>query len=93
MSLLSRLFGSKGKSESPKETVQSVEYEGFRITPQPMKEPQGYRLCALIEKEVGGVPKSHRLIRADTISDAEECAAASVAKAKQMIDQQGDRLF
>jgi len=34
--------------------VQSVEYQGFRITPEPMKEAQGYRLCAVIEKEVDG---------------------------------------
>lgn len=89
MSLLSRLFGSK-----PKETPDlSVEYQGFRITPEPMKESQGFRLCAVIEKEVDGVLKSHRLIRADTIGDFDQCAGASVGKAKQMIDQMGERLF
>ena len=92
MSLLSRLFGSKDKSESPVKTT-SVEYEGFRITPQPMKEAQGYRLCALIEKEVGGALKSHTLIRADTIADFDQCVEASIGKAKQMIDQLGERLF
>ncbi|MEN8892601.1 HlyU family transcriptional regulator [Planktotalea arctica] len=92
MSLFSRLFGSKHKSESPVKTT-TVEYQGFRITPQPMKEAQGYRLCAVIEKEVGGAAKSHTLIRADTITSLDECNAASIAKARQMIDQQGERLF
>jgi len=90
MSLLSRLFGSKS-AEAPKET--SVEYQGFRISPDPMKEAQGYRLCAVIEKEVGGELKSHRLIRADTIADIDQCREASIGKAKQMIDQMGERLF
>jgi len=90
MSLLSRLFGSK-KSESPVDT--SVEYQGFRITPVPMKESQGFRLCAVIEKEVDGEMKSHRLFRADTIADIHQCSDASIAKAKQMIDQMGVCLF
>ena len=91
MSLLSRIFGSKSPSEPPKDI--SVEYQGLRIKPEPMKEAQGFRLCAVIEKEVGGEIKSHRLIRADTISDFDQCVEASIAKAKQMIDQMGERLF
>lgn len=90
MSLLKRLFGSK-KSTSAVDT--SVEYLGFRITPEPMKEAQGFRLCAVIEKEVDGELKTHRLIRADTIGDLDQCNEASIAKAKQMIDQMGERLF
>lgn len=90
MSLLSRLFGSKN-GKSPAAT--SVEYKGFQIKPEPMKESQGFRLCATIEKEVDGVLKTHRLIRADTIADFEQCNDASVAKVKQMIDQMGERLF
>ncbi len=92
MSLFSRLFGSKSSPEAP-QAAQAIEYEGFRITPQPMKEAQGFRLSALIEKDVNGVSKSHQLIRADTINDFDACVEASVAKAKQIIDQQGERLF
>ncbi|WP_337956856.1 HlyU family transcriptional regulator [Planktotalea frisia] len=50
-------------------------------------------MCAVIEKEVDGELKSHRLIRADTIADVEQCRDASIGKAKQMIDQLGERLF
>ena len=90
MSLFSRLFGSK----TPEASVDtSVEYQGFHITPEPMKESQGFRLCAVIKKEVGGAVKTHRLIRADTIADIEQCREVSIAKAKQMIDQMGERLF
>ena len=92
MSLFSRLFGSKASADDTP-SAQSVEYEGFRITPQPMKEAQGFRLCAVVEKDVNGERKSHHLIRADTIADFDACVEASIAKAKQMIDQQGERLF
>ncbi|MGB7317107.1 MAG: HlyU family transcriptional regulator [Planktotalea sp.] len=93
MSLLSWLFRSKSNESPAAKKAAAVEYQGFRITPDPMKEAQGYRLCALIEKEIGGELQSHHLIRADTISDFDACVEASVAKARQMIDQQGDRLF
>ncbi|MEP3940561.1 HlyU family transcriptional regulator [Planktotalea sp.] len=91
--MFSKLFGLKPKASKAPKPEQSETYEGFRITPEPMKEQQGYRLCAVIEKEVGGELKTHRLIRADTISDIDVCREASIAKAKQMIDQLGDRLF
>lgn len=89
MSLLSRLFGG-GKSEPESE---AEEYEGFKITPQPAREGGRYRIGARIEKEVDGAVKSHDLIRADTLDDLQSASEASVRKAKQVIDEQGDRLF
>ena len=90
MSFLKKLFG--GIENPPQEQVGET-YEGFHITPTPEREGTHYRICARIEKEVNGETLSHTLIRADTIGDADEAAAASVAKAKQMIDEQGDLLF
>ncbi len=37
--------------------------------------------------------RSHKLVRADTFGDRQAAMDASVAKAKQMIDEQGERLF
>ncbi len=91
MSLLSRLFGRKDAETTP--SVVSEDYEGYRITPTPMKDGPAYRVSARIEKDFEGTPKAHNLIRADTIADQQEAAAASVRKAKQMIDQLGDRIF
>ena len=88
MSLFSKLFGGGAPKDAEPET-----YEGFRIFPEPMKEAGGYRLAARIEKEIGGETRSHRMIRADVYSGQDEARAASVAKAKQMIDQMGDGLF
>ena len=90
MSIWKKLFGG---SEAPKPAAEAIDYEGFRIIPQPMSEDGGFRICAIIEADVDGETRTHRLIRADVIRDADEAREASVAKAKQMIDQQGARIF
>lgn len=88
MSLLSRLFGGG----APKAPV-GEEYQGFRIFAEPLKDGTRYRLAARIEQDVDGEIKVHQLIRADTLDSHEAAFAASLNKAKQVIDQQGARLF
>lgn len=91
MSILSRLFGSVKADTAA--TAKVEEYKGYKITPQPTKEAQGYRVCAVIEGTVNGEAKSHMLVRADTINDFDDAVTVSSNKARQMIDEQGDRLF
>lgn len=88
MSLLSRLFGSKSSPPGPAPT-EAEDHKGFRITPQPIREGGTYRVSALIEKD----GRQHVLIRADSMASLEEAMALSAAKARQMIDEQGERLF
>ncbi|MCX7668745.1 MAG: HlyU family transcriptional regulator [Anaerolineae bacterium] len=88
MSLLSRLFGAK--SEKPAAAAaQAEEHKGFRITPRPIREGGTFRVSALIEKD----GRSHELIRADTMTSQEDAISLSLAKARQMIDEQGESLF
>ena len=89
MSFLSKLFGG-GKTA---EALIGETYEGMRIFPEPMKEGSVYRLSARIEMDDGDDVKEHRVIRADTFNSRDEAVSASTAKAKQMIDEQGKRLF
>ena len=84
MSLLSKLFGGGAAHEPERES-----YEGFTITPNPAREGGRFRIGATIEKD----GKTHHLIRADVLETMDEANAASVRKAKQMIDEQGERLF
>ncbi len=63
------------------------------MTPTPIREGTRYRVSARIVKEVDGETKTHTLIRADTLESLDAAAEASMAKAKMLIDQQGDRLF
>ena len=90
MSWLSNLFG--GGSSSAAE-ADAVEHEGFKITSTPIREGNEYRICAVIEKEIAGEVKTHKLIRADTVGGLEAAQTASINKAKQLIDQIGDQLF
>lgn len=84
MSIFSKLFGGG----APKQEA-SEDYNGYQITPTPVKEAQGFRIAAKIEKD----GKTHELIRADTYSSSDTANEASIAKARQVIDQMGDRLF
>lgn len=84
MSLFSKLFGGGAAPEAEPEI-----YEGFSITPCPAREGSRFRIGATIEKD----GRRHDLIRADVLETLDEANAASVRKAKQMIDEQGERLF
>lgn len=88
MPFLSRLIG-KSAPKGP----EPVLHKDCRILPQPIKEASGYRVAARIEKDFGGETKVHQLVRADTNTSLEDAVAASLAKAKQAIDQLGDDLF
>lgn len=88
MSLFSKLFGVSGKSE-----LEPVSYKGFEIFPDLMPEGGKYRLMARIEKIIDGDRKTHTVIRADVFESRDQVASFSIAKAKQVIDEQGGRLF
>ena len=91
MLLWSRFFGGKQTKEPA--SPPSEEHKGFRITPKPILEGGQYRIAARIEKEVGGVPRVYDLVRADTVASPDEARTLSLAKARQVIDEQGERLF
>lgn len=88
MSLFSKLFGG---GSAPK--VEPETYKGFKVFADPIKEPGGYRVSARIEKEIDGETKSYTLIRADVCNEEEQTREISTAKAKTLIDEQGEKLF
>lgn len=85
---LGAFFKSDSQSNEP-ESMESVEYEGFIITPAPVSEEMGFRVNGTIVKG----EKSHTFIRADVLPSQQACADEMVRKAKQMIDQQGDQFL
>jgi hypothetical protein len=72
---------------------EAVNYNGYRIHPAPYPRNGQYQTCGTIEKEVAGETKQHRFVRAETHPSREGAVAFAISKAKQMIDEQGDRLF
>jgi len=83
---LSRLFGG-GTPPEPEPT--SEIYKGFTISPAPLAAGGEYRIGAKIEKD----GRVHDLIRADTLRDRDAAISASLNKARQVIDEQGEKLF
>ncbi len=68
-------------------------HNGFAITAAPVASDGKFHVAGTISKEIGGEIKEHRFIRADTFPSAEAAAEYSIIKAKQIIDQMGDRIF
>jgi hypothetical protein len=91
-SLFSGLFGG-GNAASREVAADAIEYEGFLIRPTPYSRNGQFQTCGVIEKEIGGERKEHRFVRAESHPSAEQAVEFSITKAKQMIDQQGDRIF
>lgn len=86
--MFSKLFG-KSKAPEP----EPERYKDFAIYPAAQKDAGGFRLAARVEKQVGEETKVHHLIRADTLNTQDAANDAAIAKAKQLIDQMGDRIF
>jgi hypothetical protein len=73
---------------------QAVEtYNGFVLRAEPFKSGSHYQTAGVIEKEIDGVRKEHRFIRADASDSFADAVAFSLAKARQIVDLQGERIF
>ena len=88
---LSRLTGGAGESDAS--TGPAIEYKGYRIRPAPYRTNGQYQTAGVIEKDTPEGVKEHRFVRADTHPSRESAIEFAIAKAKQIIDLQGDRIF
>ena len=92
MSFWKSLFGG-GASDSEAKASAPVEYNGFMIQAAPYKAEGQYQTAGVITKDVGGVTKEHKFIRADRHASLDDAVEFSLSKAKQIVDQQGERMF
>lgn len=92
MSWLKNLFGGEASRGAPK-SLKSAEHKGFTIEAQPYKEGGQFQLAGVISKEVDGARKEHRFVRADRFTSIDEAADFAISKGRQIIDEQGERLF
>jgi len=93
MSFLKKLFGLGTGEAAQKEAQSSTTYEGYEIIATPYQERGKFQLCGIIAKEIDGVRKEHRFIRADQFTSIEDATQMTFFKARQIIDQTGNRLF
>jgi hypothetical protein len=83
MSFLSALFGRRpddaSSGASAAKLADPVEYKD--------------QTAGTIAREIGGVRKEHRFIRADACASYEEAVNFTLSKARQIIDLQGAKIF
>jgi hypothetical protein len=92
MSFLRSLFGRLAPAQTEK-IAEPVEYKGFIIRAAPFKSEGQYQAAGTIEREIGGVRKEHRFIRADAFASFDDAVTFTLGKARQIVDLQGERLF
>ena len=93
--LLSRLGGGGARegARTAETAVDPVEYKGYRIRPTPFREGGQIQTAGVIEKDTDAGVREHRFVRAEKHQSLDDAVEFSILKAKQIIDQQGDRLF
>ena len=95
MSFLKKLFGGGGGSaaQAPAAAAKKMEHKGFVVAATPFKEGGQFQTCGVVSKEIGGVMKEHKFIRADRFQSLDEAIECTLRKGCQIVDEQCDRLF
>lgn len=99
MSFLKKLFGLGGSGQAETggsgapAAAKTIEHKGFTIRATPYKEGGQFQTCGVVSREIGGAVKEHRFVRADRFAGLDEAVEVSLAKGRQIIDEQGERLF
>lgn len=89
---LKKALSGGDQSEPASVRGDTIEYNGYRITPTPIAEAGQFRVSGVIEKE-GDPERKHTFIRSDLVAGKDAACDFTVVKAKLIIDQMGDRLF
>ena len=63
------------------------------IRAMPYKEGGQFQTAGTISKEIDGAVKEYKFVRADRFSTLEEAADLSLSKGRQIVDEQGERMF
>ena len=96
MSFLKRLFGGEtgeAAASAPGAPAKQIEHKGFTVSATPFKADGQYQTSGIVSKEIDGVLKEHRFIRADRFAGLDDAIDVSIRKGIQLIDEQGERLF
>jgi hypothetical protein len=91
--ILKRLFGTGAPADSPDTAADAVEYKGFRIRPDPYRANGQFQTAGVIEHDTPEGVKEHRFVRAEKHPSRDDAVTFSVFKGKQIIDEQGSRIF
>ncbi|WP_279110639.1 HlyU family transcriptional regulator [Bartonella apis] len=95
MSFLQKLFGKSPRTSSENAEIDGgqIEYKGFIISATPYKNEGQLQSCGVISKIIDGEKKEYRFIRADRFTNLDDAVAMIHIKGRQIIDEQGERIF
>lgn len=90
-----RLFGgSDDGGDDPSARAPDEVYEGVEIRAAPIKEADGqWRLAGTLTRTVDGATITRRFLRADLLASRDMAVSSSLAKARLIIDENGDSLW
>lgn len=90
---LRRFMASKSHEAAQEDNAAAAEYKGYTIRPQPRRQGSQWLTAGVITKHFPDGVKERQFVRADTHGAKSEADVFSVDKAKQIIDELGDKLF
>jgi len=82
----------KGRQTTVGERPEPTPYQGFWLYPTPKKDPNGWRIAGEISRDGQG-DTPYTFVRADTCPSRAEATRISLAKAQQLVDDYGAKLF
>ncbi len=97
MSFFKRIFWREKPKVNPEDLLPQIlgeeDYLGYKIQALDLKQENETLLSGRIIKKIGDKVLEKDFIRADRMNSKEQALKASLAKGRQIIDQEGDRLF
>lgn len=93
LKFLGKLATGKRSGNDAANNPEAVTYKGYTISPMPKQGGGQWTTEGYISKDIGGVSKSEHFIRVESHIARDEATKHSIFKAKQIIDEQGDKLF
>lgn len=92
--MFGKLFsGGKSGGAGSANEADPVEYNGFTIVASPLKEGSQFKTAGTISRQIDDELKTVQFIRADNHADMASAVTHAQSKARQIIDEQGDRIF
>ncbi|MSO65349.1 MAG: hypothetical protein EXQ85_06070 [Alphaproteobacteria bacterium] len=93
---LGEFFGrllAGGEADAPPERSAAVDYKGFAIAPMFRRQGGQWLTAGVISKTIAGAVKEHHFVRAETHGSRELAADFALIKARQIVDERGERIF
>lgn len=80
-------------AEGPAEIAEREQYQGYELQARPIREGGYWRVAGRICRSGDPDGPYHEFIRVDTIASHEEVVQLCLTKARQIVDERGERVI